>query len=151
MTRFLPEAVLACLMLCSGARAQNTYCNDATCQPDVYLLHSASDRRSYGMVMTLPADAPCAVARVVVLNMDNRSLGETGLLVPGQSGRVRLGQGFEAGQHPVRLFVSGCDAAPVMVRRITFGKASPDHGWRGGVLRAVSGTYPDAAAPGTSS
>ena len=68
--------------------------------------------------------------------MDNQRLGETDLLVPGEQGRVRLGQGFAAGVHPVRLVVSGCDAQLQRVRRITLNKASPDHGWRAMVFLA---------------
>jgi hypothetical protein len=82
------------------------------------------------MLMTLPADAPCAVARIVVFDANHRPLGQSGLLVPGQQGRVRLGQGFAVGEHQLNLRVSGCDAKAVSVRRITLNKASPDHGWR---------------------
>jgi hypothetical protein len=130
MTRFLIWAVLAQVSLCFGAFAQSKLCHETACRDDVFLLDSASILRAYGMLMTLPADAPCAVARVVVMDMDDRRLGETDLLVPGEQGRVRLGYGFAAGVHPVRLVVSGCDATPQHVRRITLNKASPDHGWR---------------------
>jgi hypothetical protein len=130
MTRFLIGAVLAFFSVCSAARAQGVACDDATCRSEVFVLHSASDANSYGMLATLPADAPCAVARIVALDMQNRRFGETDLLVPGAQGRIRLGQGFDAGLHPVRLMVSGCIARPIAVRRITMNKASPDHGWR---------------------
>ncbi len=130
MKTHLCGAVLALGCLCQMVAAQGVR--------DIYLLHSASELRSYGVLMTLPADAPCAAARIVVLDAQDRLLGQSGLLVPGEQGRVRLGQGFAVGVHELRLHVSGCAARAVLVRRITLNKASPDHGWRGFVL-SVSG------------
>jgi hypothetical protein len=130
MIRFLFGAIMALLSLCNAARAQGNACRDALCRADFFVLHSASDARTYGVLMTLPVDAPCAVARVVVLDIDNRTLGQSDLLMPGEQGRVRLGRGFAEGEHRLRLHVSGCAAQAVMVRRITLNKASPDHGWR---------------------
>jgi hypothetical protein len=134
MTRLLIGAVWALLSLCKMAHAQADECRAATCSTDVYVLHSASDARTYGLLMTLPHDAPCDVARFVVLDMANRPLGQTGLLMPGEQGRVRLGHGFAAGRHALHLRVSGCATRPVMVRGITINKTSPDHGWRARAL-----------------
>lgn len=130
MTRLLIGAVLACLWCSFGAWAQGVVCREASCRDTLFLLTSTSDQRAYGMLMTLPLDAPCVAARMVVLDMDNRRLGESELLVPGEQGRVRLGRGFAQGVHPVRLVVSGCDTQPQQVRRIMLNKASPDHGSR---------------------
>lgn len=130
MKTFLCRAFLALFCLCYPVAAQEARCAATGCNTYIYVLQSASDERAYGVLATLPADAPCAAARFVVLDMANRHLGESGLLIPGEQGRVRLGQGFAAGGHPLRLHVSGCDARPALVRRITLNKASPDHGWR---------------------
>jgi hypothetical protein len=130
MNTFSCGAILALVSLCYPVAAQEARCAATGCNTAIYIMRSASDSSVYGMLATLPADAPCVVGRIVAVDMQDRHLGESGLLSPGEQGRIRLGHGFVAGLHPMRLFVSGCAAQPAQMRRITLNKASPDHGWR---------------------
>jgi hypothetical protein len=153
MKTFLCGAGLALFSLWHPVAAQEARCAATGCNTPIYLLQSTSDERAYGVLATLPADAPCAAARFVVLDMTNRPLGESGLLMPGEQGRVRLGRGFAIGVHPLRMYVSGCEAVPVLVRRITLNKASPDHGWRSVPVpdAGLGHGQPVSSASGTSS
>jgi hypothetical protein len=134
MTRTLGGAFAAYVMSCLTAIAQPPACDGGWCRAEIYLLRSASETRSYAVLVSLPEDAPCAVARIVVADVRARPLGQTEALVPGAQGRVRIGQGYGAGVHPLRVMVTGCAARATGVRAITLGKASPDHGWRAGQI-----------------
>jgi hypothetical protein len=144
MTRFLSGAVLALGLSCVPAVAQPPACDGAVCVSNIYLLRSVSAAHNYAVLVSLPDDAPCDLARFVVSDADHRPLGQTDALAPGEQGRVRIGQGYDTGVHPLRVVVSGCAARPEGIRAIRVGRASPDHGWRAlhVVLAAADGVSP---------
>jgi hypothetical protein len=144
MTRFLFGAVLALGSSCVSAIAQPPACSGSVCRSNIYVLRSVSATHNYAVLVSLPDDAPCDLARFVVSDADHRPLGQTDALAPGEQGRVRIGRGYDTGVHPLRIIVPGCAVRPEDVRAITLGKASPDHGWRAAqiVLAAADGLSP---------
>jgi hypothetical protein len=102
---------------------------------ETYLLTSISETRSYGVMVVAPTDG-CRAVRYLI--RDARGvLGRSPTLGPGEMAVVRLGRGFAAGEHVLRITSSGCagsvGARSVWARRVVLAKSSPDHGWRAGL------------------
>jgi hypothetical protein len=125
------------------AIAQPPGCDGAACVTKIYLLRSVSATHNYAVLVSLPDDAPCDLARFVVSDADHRPLGQTDALAPGEQGRIRIGQGYDVGVHPLRIILPGCAAQPQGVRAIRLGRTSPDHGWRAApIVLAAGGLSP---------
>ena len=96
-----------------------------------YQLASVSDSKSYGLLLEAPISA-CGRVRYSVSD-GSGVLGRSPTLVPGALAVVRIGGGFAEGSHGLTIATSGgkagCASAPIRVRRVTLGKASPDHDW----------------------
>ncbi|MFN7224339.1 MAG: hypothetical protein ACK4MS_09995 [Paracoccaceae bacterium] len=103
----------------------------AACPPYAYTLTSASPGRSYGVLVALAQDAPCEVVRFRVRSDDRPNLGTTPPLVPGQLAVLRLGKGFDAGEHALLIESSGCAVHPSQTRRVILNRLGHDHSWRG--------------------
>ena len=103
--------------------------NDRTCQPSdcrtAFLMSSTSDMRSYGLL--LEAGADCHRVRFRVEMAGQGFLGHTPPLGPGERAVVRMGRGFANGQHLLIITPEGCASAPVLARRVSLAKTSPDH------------------------
>jgi hypothetical protein len=65
------------------------------------------------------------------------SLGQSRPLRPGESGIIRIGKGYFAGDHALQIAAIGCAVLPVNPQIVTLGKASPDHGWRASRRQAL--------------
>lgn len=89
---------------------------------------SASYSRSYGLLIAAPQTG-CRRVRFRVSG-DDGFLGQTPALGPGELAVVRMGRGFPEGRNQVTIAATGCKTLPAATRRVTFAKASPDHGWR---------------------
>ncbi|MFN5998052.1 MAG: hypothetical protein ACK47C_05390 [Paracoccaceae bacterium] len=94
-----------------------------------YLLTSASETRSYGILIAAP-DAGCRHVRFRVEDATATYLGRTPTMEPGELAVVRMGKGFAKGDHFLMIGAEGCDVRPAATRRVTLAKQSPDHGWR---------------------
>jgi hypothetical protein len=126
MNRF-PLLAGLCLAFAPHVMADTT-----TCGPDcaqLYRLTSASETRAYGILIAAPDDG-CRFVRFRVEDAAATFLGNTPPLAPGELGLVRMGRGFAAGEHLLTIASVGCVTSPAATRRVTFGKLSPDHGWR---------------------
>lgn len=91
-------------------------------------LTSTSERSRYGLLVAAPK-AGCPAVRYVLSNSAG-VLGCSPLLRSGERAVVRLRASFAPGDHPVDVDSRGCGSGPAEVRRVTLGKASPDHSWR---------------------
>lgn len=126
MTKALSLAGL-CLALASPVVAETTACRSA-CGTS-YRLTSASETRSYGILIAAP-DIGCRRVRFRVKDETATILGQTPPLAPGELAVVRMGRGFTAGDHFLTISSVGCETSPAATRRVTLAKGSPDHGWR---------------------
>jgi hypothetical protein len=110
-----------------------------TCRgPDCALafnLQSVSDAKSYGLLLEAPMGA-CGRVRYRVTSAGAEVLGHTPPLGPGEVAVVRMGRGFAEGDHILRIAADGCADPPLITRRVTLAKASPDHGWRAAEWRS---------------
>jgi hypothetical protein len=97
--------------------------------PTVVSFASASDSRSYGLLIAAP-DVGCRRVRFRVHDDNARFLGQSPPLRPGELAVIRLGRGFPQGQNLVTIASVGCDTPPAATRRVTLAKSGPDHGWR---------------------
>lgn len=95
-----------------------------------YVLTSASETRSYGLLLAAP-DTGCGRVRYAVTGAGGL-LGRSPALRPGEVSVIRMGAGFRPGDHVLRILTSGCTSDPPRARRVTLAKPSPDHGWRAG-------------------
>ncbi len=93
-----------------------------------FTLRSASETKSYGVLLTAP-ESDCRHVRYRVM-AGGVTLGHTPPLEPGEAVVLRVGQGYAAGDHALVIAAIGCAAPAVAPRRVTLAKASPDHGWR---------------------
>ena len=97
------------------------------------VLASVSEAKSYGLLVSAP-ETGCAAMRVFVRG-EGGLLGQSGTVRAGQVAVVRMGRGFAEGDHQLTMEGAGCKVVPVAKRWVVLGKASPDHGWRAGVIR----------------
>jgi hypothetical protein len=117
-----------CLALAPPVAADISSCR-SDCGTD-YRLTSASETRSYGILIAAP-DTGCRHVRFRVRDATATFLGQTPPLGPGELAVVRMGRGFAQGVHLLTIASEGCQTAPAATRRVTLTKLSPDHGWRG--------------------
>jgi hypothetical protein len=128
-----------CLLLLSagGAFSEHVTCSRATCPHKVGLASIAADK-IYGLLLGAP-EAGCRRVRYRIETTGQVLLGKTPALAAGEVAVVRIGNGFQIGSHTLIVTGEGCDKAPVLSRRVTLKKRSPDHGWRAAlVLSAAS-------------
>ncbi|MCB6177365.1 hypothetical protein LHP98_04380 [Rhodobacter sp. Har01] len=131
MRRFV--SCLACLLVGGLGAATRSAAEDL-------VFTSYSEARAYGLVLTAPASG-CPALRYKLVGALGAVLGRSPLLSPGEIAVVRIGRGFPEGANSLKIVTQGCAASPraalvpLAVRRIAVGKASPDHGWRGGALQ----------------
>ncbi len=123
---FAAVGVFALLVL--PVQADPTDCAMVAC-PAFYELHSVSDTKSYGLLVEAPQQG-CRYVRYRVQGAGAADLGHTPPLRPGDVAVVRMGRGFASGGHLLTVSAKGCSLQPALMRRVTLGKASPDHGWR---------------------
>lgn len=133
MFRSLLAAGLAGLLSCP-AFCEPQPCGRATC-PALFHLSSSADSRTYALLLAAP-EAGCPRVRYRVETASQVFLGHTPPLAPGEVAVVRLGAGFAEGVHVLHIAALGCATGPVLARRVTLRKASPDHGWRAAALLA---------------
>jgi hypothetical protein len=126
MTKALLLAGLG-LALASPVAADTAFCRSG-CGTS-YRLTSASETRSYGILIAAP-DIGCRHVRFRVEDATATTLGQTPPLAPGELAVVRMGRGFAAGDHVLTIASVGCTTSPAATRRVTLAKGSPDHGWR---------------------
>jgi len=117
----------ALLVLCPPALAADP-CPNGGCR-QIFPLASVSAHKSYGLLLRAP-ETGCARVRFRVETAASGFLGHTPALAPGEVFIVRIGRGFAEGQTLLRIVAEGCVTPPALVRRVTFAKASPDHGAR---------------------
>lgn len=116
------------LLLATSAAADPPACRQGPCR-QVFVLQSVAETRSYALLVVAPA-AGCRRVRYRVETPVGRFLGHSSPLVPGEVAIVRLGSGYAAGIHDLRIVAQGCGPGPALTRRVTLQKAAPDHGWR---------------------
>jgi hypothetical protein len=122
--------ILAGLAFCATdpASADTLTCDARFCA-QVFNLQSLSETKSYGLLLEAP-EGDCRHVRYRVTSASAEFLGHTPPLGPGEVAVVRMGRGFSEGDHVLTIGAEGCAARPVLTRRVTLSKASPDHGWR---------------------
>lgn len=117
------------LLLSAGsAFSEPQTCDRAICTYEVQVA-SIADDKFYGLLLGSP-HAGCRRVRYRVETETHVLLGKTQPLAAGEVAVVRIGTGFSPGEHTLLVFAEGCCEAPVLSRRVTLRKASPDHGWR---------------------
>ena len=126
-----------CLLLLSAGSAfsEHQTCSRATCPHEVRMASTAAEK-SYGLLLGAP-DAGCRRVRYRVETTGQVLLGRTPVLAAGEVAVVRIGNGFQAGAHTLIVTAEGCSQAPVLSRRVTLKKMSPDHGWRAALFNAA--------------
>jgi|GEM_PF-2673395 len=107
--------------------AEPATCDRNAC-PIAITLASASEHRSYGLLLAAP-ETGCRRVRFRIEEA-GVVLGQTPPLAPGELAVVHLGRGFPAGRVQLRIAAIGCNRPPAAMRRVTLAKMSPDHGWR---------------------
>jgi hypothetical protein len=137
MTRPFVGGLLAFCLTISPVFANPVPCHAGVCQPADFALSSLSPQARYGLLIESPVDLGCAAVQFVITDHRGGIVGRSHALGPGAVQVVRIGQGFQAGAHPLRIVASGCPARPAVVRRVRLGKASPDHGWRASAVVQV--------------
>jgi hypothetical protein len=90
--------------------------------------HNASAGARYGLVLTTPPPAVCQAARVHVSWAGPGPAAAQESLPGGETRVLRLGQGFAAGPHALRVQVLGC-AGTSHLRLVRLGRPGPGHGW----------------------
>ena len=115
------------LAICLGFALCSPLSSDPARAETLFRLTSVSDSTSYGLLVVAPEQG-CAAARVVIET--TRGKWRSPSLVAGQVAVVRMGRGFAAGEHELRVQTAGCLAEAHAARRVVLGKISPDHGWR---------------------
>ncbi|MGL5009141.1 MAG: hypothetical protein ACRC6I_04620 [Paracoccaceae bacterium] len=114
-------------------------CQTAACGPVAFTLSSVSSTARYGVLVQTAATPDCTTVQFVIADGAAGVVGQTMALQPGAVQVVRIGAGYAEGEHALRVTASGCQAQPAVLRRVTLGKRSPDHGWRAAaVLYAVT-------------
>lgn len=108
-----------CALFCAG---------QALAERVEFTLRSASETKSYGVLLTAP-DTGCRHVRYRV-SVGVVTLGRTPALKPGEAVVLRVGRGYAAGDQVLVIAAVGCAAPAVAPRGVTLAKASPDHGWR---------------------
>jgi hypothetical protein len=126
-------AVLAALVA-TVAGADSLTCRGPDCAL-AFNLQSVSDAKSYGLLLEAPTGA-CRRVRYSVTSAGAEVLGHTPPLGPGDVAVVRMGRGFAEGDHALTIAADGCADMPVVTRRVTLAKPSPDHGWRAAEWRS---------------
>jgi hypothetical protein len=96
--------------------------------PMDFQLTAVSDHARYGLLIASPDEVACHSVQFVVSDAYG-VVGRSQALQAGEVQVVRIGS-YKAGEHALQIAASGCPVAPVAVRRVRLGKASPDHGWR---------------------
>ena len=117
-----------CLAFPLIATAEDQGCRTSGCHMS-YSLTSTSETRSYALLIAAP-ETGCRRVRFRVEGASAGFLGHTPPLGPGELAVVRVGRGFDAGEHELTIAAEGCASPPAAARRVTLAKASPDHGWR---------------------
>jgi hypothetical protein len=114
-------------MLLAGSAHSET-CTCAPC-PQVVRIAALAEEKSYGLLLRAPEDG-CRRVRYRVETVGQVLLGRTPALAAGEVAVVRIGRGLHPGVNDIVVIAEGCSKAPDLMRRVTFSKASPDHGWR---------------------
>jgi hypothetical protein len=109
-------------------------CTRAICPFEVQMASSADDK-SYGLLLGAP-EVGCRRVRYRVETTGQVLLGRTPVLAAGEVAVVRIGNGFHSGAHTLIVTGEDCGMAPVLSRRVTLKKTSPDHGWRAALILA---------------
>lgn len=96
----------------------------------VLQMRSAAEGRRYGLFLTAPDQPACDGVRFRVESARAEVVGSSPPVAAGQAILLRMPHGFAAGVHDLTVRMQGCGHAPVGVRRVALGRASPDHSWR---------------------
>jgi hypothetical protein len=123
------------LLSAIAASAEPRTCGFANCPHEVRI-GSVAEGKLYGLLLRAP-DAGCRRVRYRIETTDAVLLGKTPVLTAGEVAVVRIGHGFRAGPHTLIVTGEGCGAPPVLSRRVTLKKTSPDHGWRAALFIAI--------------
>jgi hypothetical protein len=115
------------LTLLAGSAHSDT-CTRAPC-PQVIQIAALAEEKTYGLLLRAPEDG-CRRLRYRVETVGQVLLGRTPALAAGEVAVVRIGRGLHPGANDFLVIAEGCSKAPDLMRRVTFSKASPDHGWR---------------------
>jgi hypothetical protein len=100
-------------------------------------LASASGHARYGLLIATPDAVECHSVRFIVRGALG-VVGQSQPFVAGDVQVVRIGGGYPAGVHALRISASGCPVHPAVVRGVRLGKPSPDHGWRAAAVRQMA-------------
>ena len=93
-----------------------------------FVFTSISQTHQNGLYIAAQQGVDCHRRRYQVFDDDQRLLGQSGPLVPGEDALVRIGSGFKRGAVAVTVVTKDCDQIPASVRWLRLGKPSPDHG-----------------------
>ncbi len=109
-------------------------CERALCTYEVQVASVAADK-FYGLLFGAP-HGECRQLRYRVETEAGVLLGKSQPLAAGEVAVVRIGTGFSRGVHTLLVTAEGCCEAPILARRVTLRKPSPDHGWRATLIVA---------------
>lgn len=124
------------LLLSAGSATSGPgSCSQVAC-PHIVQMDSAAEDRFYGLLLRAP-EAGCRRVRYRVETTGHAFLGKTPVLAAGEVAVVRIGNGFHVGALELVVTGEGCGKAPVLSRRVTLRKTSPDHGWRAALVMAA--------------
>jgi hypothetical protein len=115
------------LLLLAGSAHADT-CTRAPC-PHIVQIAALAEDKSYGLLLRAPEEG-CRRVRYRIETTGEVLLGRSPALAAGEVAVERIGTGLRAGAHDIVVVAEGCSKAPDLMRRVTFGKTSPDHGWR---------------------
>lgn len=92
--------------------------------------HVPGPERRYGLLLQAPKIMSCTLVRYQIdgAGAPRVSIG----LAAGEMAMVRLRGPLQPGRVELAVTPLGCAAKPGLARRVMFGRASPDHGWRAG-------------------
>jgi hypothetical protein len=119
-------------------------CHRAICIFTVRI-SSITEETVYGLLIGAP-EVGCRLVRYQVETAGRELLGKTPVLAAGEMGVVRIGNGFQPGDHTLLVTAEGCTGPLALLRQVTLRKASPDHGWRAARANAARGDLAPASA-----
>jgi hypothetical protein len=130
MTNLFFGALMALSCSSCPTFAERPACVGQGCNEASFTLTSTADQARYGLLFAAASDMDCASVQFVVVAARRGVVGQSGVLRPGDVQVARIGRGYAPGEHALTIFASGCQTQAFGVRRVRFGKPSPDHGWR---------------------
>lgn len=88
----------------------------------------ANVQTRHALLLQAPRSLQCIMVRYRIEAADATYV--SAALGPGEVQILRLRGQLPKGQAALRVTPLGCAAPPVLARRVTLGRASPDHSWR---------------------